>query len=208
MTTTVYDVDLKTWDGQDNFLEKYKGKVTLFINVTGYCGNAPQFGIIEEIYQMYKDQGFEVVAIPTNDYCGPGITYGRYQDGIANAADAREYGQKVFDVTYDFSELVVSKFGLFDWGKKQDPNRIPHEIYEKLTESTSHRLMFGNFEKFLVDQNGRVAQRYANGTLLDYAYLNKVPDVNHPDVDFKTLCDDIEKLLAGERLENDLRYSN
>ena len=80
---SIYDVKIKSWDGSDkDFLNKYKGKVTLFINVTGDCGNAPQYGIIESIYRKYKDKGFEVVAIPTNEYCGSGITYGEFECGI------------------------------------------------------------------------------------------------------------------------------
>lgn len=171
MSTSVYDIPLKTWDGQDNFLEKYKGKVCLVVNVTTDCGNAPQYGIIEEIYQKYKDQGFEVIAVPTNDYCGPGITYGKWELGIENAEQARTYAKEIYDVTYDFSELVTSKPGA-PWSNKLKPGQTPHLLYEKLVGDTNKEAMYGNFEKFIVDRQGKVVANFSNYTLLDYAYLN------------------------------------
>ena len=41
--TSAYDVPIASVDGEENFLKQYRGKVTLFANTTGDCGNAPQF---------------------------------------------------------------------------------------------------------------------------------------------------------------------
>lgn len=176
MSTSVYDIPLKSWDGKDNFLDQYRGKVCLVINVTADCGNAPQFGIIESIYSKYKSQGFEVIAIPTNDYCGPGITYGKWEPGISSAEDARVYAKDVYDVSYEFAELVTSKPGA-PWSDKLKPGQTPHPLYEKLVAETNGQGMYGNFEKFLIDRNGKVVANFSNYTLLDYAYTNMINNV-------------------------------
>jgi len=171
---SIYDVKIASWDGlEDNFLEKYKGKVCLIINVTADCGNAPQYGIIEEIYQKYKDQGFEVIAVPTNDYCGPGITYGKWEPGIENAGEAKEYAENVYDVTYSFTELVTSN-PTTQWSGKLKPGQTTHPLYKALTasEENGEYFMGGNFEKFLVGRSGQVEGIFPNYTLLDYARVN------------------------------------
>lgn len=173
METSIYDVKIKSWDGQENFLERYKGKVCLIINVTADCGNAPQYGIIEQIYQKYKDQGFEVIAVPTNDYCGPGVTYGKWVAGIEDAKEAKEYAQNIYDVSYSFTELVTSN-PTAQWSGKLKPGQLTHPLYESLTKSAKHGeyQMGGNFEKFLVGRSGQLEAIFPNYTLLDYARVN------------------------------------
>lgn len=100
----IYDIPLASIDGEKNMLSKYKGKVTMIVNVTADCGNSPQYETLEEIYQKYKDQGFEILAVPTNDFCGPGITYNEFSDnGISCAADAKNYATDKYQVTFSFS---------------------------------------------------------------------------------------------------------
>ena len=210
MTTSIYDVPIRSWDGtEDNFLEQYKGKVCLVINVTADCGNAPQYGIIEEIYQKYKDQGFEVIAVPTNDYCGPGITYGKWVDGIEDAKQAKDYAEDVYDVTYKFTELVTSRPSS-EWSGKLKPGQTTHPIYEELTKLKDGEVyeMGGNFEKFIVGRDGKVACVLPNYTLLDYARINflkgnlkaggelahKLP-MDSAD-SYAKICNEIEKALA------------
>ncbi len=201
-TKSVYDIPLKTWDNKDDFLSKYKGKVTLIVNVTANCGNAPQLAPLEEIHQKYKDRGFEVVAIPTNDFCGPGITYGEWENGITCADDARNYALDTYQVTYDFSEMITSRVHEV-WRKKRDNYRPTHPLYEALAEEGFD--MGGNFEKFLVDRDGKVVKRFPNFTLLDYYYDNVEKGIvvlNEHDYEpltaeqaYEQICSEIEKLL-------------
>lgn len=193
---SIYDIKLGSWDDSEkSLLEEYKGKVTLIINVTGDCGNAPQFGIIEEIYNEYKDQGFEVLAVPTNEYCGNGVTYGEFSEGLRDAEHARLYAVENYDVSYKFSELVNSKPGE-GWYKQLPEGEVPHELFAQLSK-ISGTDMFGNFEKYLIDRDGVLVGRYANGTLLDYAKDGGAEGIGTAEEERARLCADIEKALAG-----------
>lgn len=174
MAKSIYTIPVKSWDGKENFLEQFAGKVSLIINTTADCGNAPQFGIIEKLYQTYKDEGFEVIAIPTNQYCGKNVTYGEWEDGIKSAEDSKVFAEEQYQTTYQFSEMLVSKPGEGAPKGLMD-GEVPHELFEELVGQTQGNLMFGNFEKFLIDRNGLVIRRYPNGSLLDYAVNDGVP---------------------------------
>jgi glutathione peroxidase-family protein len=39
---SVFDVPVKGIDGEENFLDKFRGNVLIFVNTTGHCGNAQQ----------------------------------------------------------------------------------------------------------------------------------------------------------------------
>lgn len=203
-TESIYDIPLRSWDGKENFLEKYKGKVSLIVNVTANCGNAPQLAPLEKIYQKYRDRGFEIIAIPTNDFCGPGITYDEWENGITCADDARTYALDTYQVTYDFSEMVTSQVDE-KWRKKRNNYSKTHPLYEALIPDALYP-MGGNFEKFLINRDGILVNRFHNSTLLDqhtenvesgsYKYLDD-HDIRPIDAStaYDLICSEIEKLL-------------
>ncbi len=51
-------------------LSDYKGKVLLIVNVASKCGFTSQYAGLQKVYEMYKDQGFEVLGFPCNDFGG------------------------------------------------------------------------------------------------------------------------------------------
>lgn len=194
---SVYDIPLKSVDGEENFLRQFRGKVTLFINTTGNCGNAPQFGIVEQLYQKYKDRGFQVVAVPTNDYCGPKVTYGEYEDGISDGKVSEEYARNEWKVTYPFTELVVSRE---DRGEENTGRKV-HKLYDFLNPDGENTPINGNFEKFIVNKRGVRIARLANGVLLNYAHESGYCDT--PDVELARLEKIIEEALDEDYEETE-----
>jgi glutathione peroxidase len=70
MQKTIYDYTAKDLSGKDVKLADYKGKVLLIVNIASKCGFTPQLGGLEEIYEKYKDKGFEVIGFPSNQFGG------------------------------------------------------------------------------------------------------------------------------------------
>ena len=64
MSQTIYDFTVKTQDGTEKSLADYKGKVLLVVNTATGCGFTPQYVGLQELYDKYKDQGFEILDFP------------------------------------------------------------------------------------------------------------------------------------------------
>lgn len=142
--TTIYDFTVKDNKGNDISLDKYKGKVLLIVNTATECGFTPQYQGLEELYKKYKDQGFEILDFPSNQFGGqaPGT-----DTEIANFCTSR------FGTTFDrFAKIDVN-------GEKEDP------LYTYLKKSQGGLLgdkIKWNFTKFLIDRDGNVVERYSS----------------------------------------------
>lgn len=202
---SIYDISIKSADGEENFLDQFKGKVSLIVNVTGDCGNAPQYGILETLYRKYNDQGFEIIAVPTNDFCGAGLTYGEHEYGMGDAQAAKEFAEETFNVTYPFTELVESnptEKDLIEGLPSKYGKVTAHELFKELTEANANSLMGGNFEKYLIAKDGTFVKHYPNNYLLNYNYSTWTPGSDRErgipaDEAYAMICKDIEAALAA-----------
>ncbi|MDZ4197019.1 MAG: glutathione peroxidase, partial [Candidatus Izemoplasmatales bacterium] len=64
----VYDFHVKTVDGSNVSLSKFQGKVLLIVNTASGCGLTPQYEGLEKLYKLYKEQGFEILDFPCNQF--------------------------------------------------------------------------------------------------------------------------------------------
>lgn len=138
---SIYDIELNSAEGESGFLEQFKGKTTLLVNTTVGCGNANQMEVMQWLQEKYGGEHFQIVAIPTNDYCGPGITKGQWSQGITCGLDSASYAKDIYNTTFEFSEMVASRPNETvsrDLGVEPGhnglghPNRPPHELYETI----------------------------------------------------------------------------
>ena len=138
----ISDITVKDMDGNDIKLADYKGKVLLIVNVASKCGYTKQYKGLQEIYDKFNEQGFEILAFPCNQFGGqePGTN-----EEIAEFCSAN------FGVT----------FKLFDKIDVNGNNRSP--LYERLTNNQAVEKgdIKWNFEKFLIAKNGDVVARYS-----------------------------------------------
>ncbi|GEM65395.1 glutathione peroxidase [Sphingobacterium faecium NBRC 15299] len=65
---TVYDFGALQFNGQEKSLADYKGKVLLIVNTASQCVFTRQFKSLEKLYQTYKNEGFEILAFPSNNF--------------------------------------------------------------------------------------------------------------------------------------------
>ncbi len=140
---SVYDYIMKDAQGNDVNLADYKGKVLLIVNTATGCGFTPQYEGLEDLYEKYKDKGFEILDFPCNQFANqaPGT-----DEEIVSECKLR------FHVSFkQFSKIEVN-----------GDNAAP--LYKYLKEQQKGALgsrIKWNFTKFLVTRDGEVIARYA-----------------------------------------------
>ncbi|KAM0918398.1 hypothetical protein ACQ4PT_008949 [Festuca glaucescens] len=140
---SIYDFTVKDIDGKGIALSKFKGKALLIVNVASQCGlTTANYTELSHLYEKYKAQGFEILAFPCNQF--------GFQEPGSNPQI------KQFACT-----RFKAEFPIFDKVDVNGPNTAP--IYKFLKSSAGGflgDLVKWNFEKFLVDKNGKVVERY------------------------------------------------
>lgn len=142
--TTIYDFTVKDDKGEEVSLEKYTGKVLLVVNTATKCGFTKQYDALEELYKKYKDQGFEILDFPCNQF-------GSQAPGTID--EINDFCALNFGTSFDrFDKIDVN-------GENEDP------LYTFLKEEKSglgSKAIKWNFTKFLIDKNGQVVKRYGS----------------------------------------------
>ena len=64
----IYDYSVQDAQGNDVPLKQYKDKALLIVNTATDCGFTPQYKELEEIYEKYHDNGFEIIDVPCNQF--------------------------------------------------------------------------------------------------------------------------------------------
>ena len=139
--SSVFEFKLKNIDGGKLALSKYKGKKILIVNTASKCGFTKQYKDLEALAEQYKDK-VTVVGFPANNFGG--------QEPGTNQ-DIKTFCHDNFNVTFPMSGKV-SVLGL-----DIDP------IFQYLTTASNPDFtgdIKWNFEKFLVDENGKLIHRY------------------------------------------------
>jgi glutathione peroxidase len=118
--------------------------VLLVVNNASKCGFTPQYDGLEALWRKYKDQGFEVIAFPCNQFGGqePG-----------GADEIAEFCKVNFGLSFPLmGKVEVNGPGappLYDWLKSEAPGLLGSKAVK------------WNFTKFLIDRQGKVVRRYA-----------------------------------------------
>jgi glutathione peroxidase len=154
-----FDFEVLGLDGSPDILAALRGKVILAVNVASKCGYTPQYAGLEELYQELKVQNFAVVGFPCNQF-------GAQEPG--SAAEIQSFCSLNFGVTFPLAAKIevngAHRHPLYAWLTAKD-NGFPGDIG-------------WNFEKFLIDRDGRVACRYPAGTKpTDAVFLQDLADV-------------------------------
>jgi glutathione peroxidase len=132
-------------DGAPQPLSDYAGDVLLLVNVASRCGHTPQYEGLERLHERYRARGFAVLGFPANDFGGqePGTD-----------AEIAEFCRSTYGVSFPmFSKISVKEPGA-------------HPLYRMLTalpEPVGGPVAW-NFQKYLVDREGRVVARFEPAT--------------------------------------------
>ena len=143
MTTPLQDITINTIGGVPTSLGEYGGRVVLVVNVASKCGLTPQYTALEKLASEYAERGLTVIGVPCNQFMGqePGTP-----------EEIQTFCSTTYGVTFPLTEKV----------EVNGENR--HPLYAELTQARDADGAAGdiqwNFEKFLIDTDGTVVNRF------------------------------------------------
>ena len=144
--TNLYDFTVSDQADQPVSLQDYKDKVVLIVNTATECGLTPQYQGLQELYDKYKDQGFEILDFPCNQFMG---------QAPGSAEEINSFCTLNYQTTFPrFAKIKVNgkeAEPLFDWLKKEKSGPLGARIE-------------WNFAKFLINREGQVVERFSSKT--------------------------------------------
>tara|TARA_B110000967_G_scaffold199407_1_gene233778 strand:- start:1291 stop:1887 length:597 start_codon:yes stop_codon:yes gene_type:complete len=135
-----FDFDIENIDGEDIKLSKYKGKTILLVNVASKCGFTKQYSGLQELYDKYKDKGFVIIGVPSNQFGGqePGTN-----EEINNFCE----------VNFNISFPLTSKVNV------KGNNAHPIYLWAKANHGNT-AIPKWNFHKILINKSGKVQDTF------------------------------------------------
>lgn len=154
----IYPYQLKTLNGEELSLERFRGQVVLIVNTASRCGFTPQYESLESLHQTYKAQGFSVLACPCNQF-------GSQEPG--SSIEIQNFCSLNYAITFPISEKILVN------GKGEHP--LFQFLKTSATGVLGTRAIKWNFTKFLIDRHGQVNKRY--GPMISPDTIRK--DIEH-----------------------------
>ena len=160
-----YDYSVTDAQGNDFSLENYKGKVVLVVNTATGCGFTPHYKDIEDMYERFHDQGFEVLDIPCNQFAGqtPG-TDDEIHEFCTLHYNTKFPQMKKSDVNGEgqlpIYQYLKSQKGFEGFGK--GPKALAMNVMLKKIDKDfkNNPDIKWNFTKFVIDREGNVVARF------------------------------------------------
>lgn len=145
-----YDFKVKDIDGKDFDLSSLKGKKVLVVNTASKCGFTPQYKQLQSLFETYGGDKFTIIGFPANNFMS--------QEPGTNKEIA-EFCEKNYGVTFKMMSKISVK------GDDMNP------VYQWLTSKSKNGVMDSdvkwNFQKYLIDENGKLVNVYYSKTLPD-----------------------------------------
>ena len=141
---TIADFTAKLPNGEEINLADKLGAVLLVVNTASKCGFTPQYDGLEALWRKYREQGFEILAFPCNQFGGqePGT-----------AEEIESFCKVNFGVSFPLMAKIDvngdAATPLYQWLKAEAPGVLGTKGIK------------WNFTKFLINREGKVVRRYA-----------------------------------------------
>ena len=161
---SIFDFTVKAMDGTDVQLSDYQGKVLLIVNTATGCGFTPQYEDLEALYAEYREQGFEILDFPCNQFRNQAPGTDEEIHEFCTLKFGTEFPQfKKLEVNGPnadplFVELATVKpFTGFTGAKGLMMKPIAKSVDKEFGDAAYIKW---NFTKFLVDREGNVVARF------------------------------------------------
>lgn len=136
---SIYDFTIEDIYGEEFSMSEYKGKKILLVNTASKCGLTYQYEQLQELYEQYKDQNFEIIGFPSNDFA---MQERGSNDEIAS------FCQKNYGVTFKMMSKIKVK------GNKMHPLYI--YLTQKKYNGYKDSKVSWNFQKYLIGEEGKL----------------------------------------------------
>ncbi len=138
-----FDFKIDSISGEVIDFNDYKGKVVLIVNTASYCGFTKQYTELQELWDLYKDKGLIVLAIPSNSF---------NQEKNSNE-EIKNFCKVNFNISFPISSITDVKGNnaheIFKWAKKNyGKSAVPK----------------WNFHKILINKEGKIEDTFASFT--------------------------------------------
>ncbi len=144
----IYQFKVKSLTGEDFDFSSLKGKKVMIVNTASKCGLTPQYKDLQKLYDTYKDSNFVIIGFPANNFL-------KQEPGTNE--EIAEFCQLNYGVTFPMMEKISVKGG--------DMHPIYHFLTEKAKNGLEDSEVAWNFQKYLLDKNGKLVKVIAPKTL-------------------------------------------
>lgn len=127
-----------------NLCELQNGKPMLIVNTASFCGYTGQFNELEAVYQTYRERGFTVVGVPSNDF----------RQEAKSEAKTAEVCFVDYKVTFPMTAPQSVK------------GPAAHPLFRALAEKSGAQPGW-NFNKYLIDGQGNQVWHYPSRVVPD-----------------------------------------
>ena len=163
--SNVYDFDVKDRFGNVVSLSEYKGKVLLIVNTATGCGFTPHYDPLEAMYRELKDQGFEILDFPCNQFADQAPGSDEEIHEFCTLKFGTEFPQFAkIDVNGETADPLFAYLGTekpFKGFGKGLKNAALNKFAAANNKKYGDKTYIGwNFTKFLIDREGNVIDRF------------------------------------------------
>ena len=138
-----HDFSIESISGENISLSEYKNKVVLLVNTASQCGFTPQYAGLQKIYDKYKDDGFVVLGVPSNDF----------NQELSSDDDVKKFCEIRYGVNFPLTSIQKIK------------GESAHPLYKWISGNTS---VIGqprwNFHKYLIGKEGQIINWFSSMT--------------------------------------------
>ena len=147
-TESIYEFVVTDLSGSTFNFSDFKGSKIMIVNTASECGYTPQYEDLQALYDQYKDDDFVIVGFPANNF-------GQQEPGTNEEIAA--FCKLNYGVTFP----MMSKSSV----KGEDMNEVYQYLTQKSKNGHSDSEVKWNFQKYLIDENGHLANVYYSKTL-------------------------------------------
>ena len=141
---TLFDFKINSITGDELDLSVFNGQTLMLVNVASNCGFTKQYDDLQKLHDDFKDKGFTVIGIPSNQFGG--------QEPGTNL-EIKDFCETNFNITFP----MTSKYDV------KGKNAHPIYLWAKETYGNS-AIPKWNFHKILINKNGKVEDIYTSFT--------------------------------------------